>query len=384
MTKLFIAIAKRKGGDLRNRLGIISGAVGIFCNVLLCAVKFILGSITGSVSITADAINNLSDAASNVVTIIGTKLSSKPVDKEHPFGHGRMEYISALVVAFFIFLMGFELGKNSVLKIIHPSPLNFSAVYVIVIIIAILIKVWMSYFNKKLYHLTDNINLKAVSQDSLNDCISTTATILALTVCHFFDVPWLDGVIGLGVSVFILISGIGIVKDILGPLLGQPPSPELVQGIKDIMLGEELIIGVHDLIVHDYGPGRIIASAHAEIPADVDIIKAHDVIDNIEQKIHKELGIIISVHMDPLVTDDAEVIKYRAMCERIIYSYNEEYSFHDFRMVKGNTHTNLIFDVVATFDKDYDKNKIIDDITALFKAEDETINLVITLEHSYV
>lgn len=384
MTKLLIAFAKKNTkGKLRNTLGVMSGIVGILCNVLLCAVKFILGSLTGSVSITADALNNLSDAASNIVTIVGTKLSEKPVDEDHPFGHGRIEYISALVVAFMIFLMGFELGKSSIDKIIHPSELKFSIVYIVVIVIAILVKVWMAYFNAKLFKLTDNINLKAVSQDSLNDCISTGAVIVSLVLSHLFNLPWLDGVIGLCVSAFIIYSGIGIVKEILGPLLGQPPEKELVDGIKDIMLAEELIIGVHDLIVHDYGPGRIIASAHAEVPSNEDVMAIHDVIDNVEQKIHDDLGIVICIHMDPVVVDDEELEEYKQLCARILNSYNPEYSFHDFRMVKGETHTNLIFDVVTTFEKDYDKARIIKDITTLFKAEDEKLNLVLTLEHSY-
>ncbi|MGN0523548.1 MAG: cation diffusion facilitator family transporter [Eubacterium sp.] len=384
MTKLLISFAKRKSkNNLRNTLGIMSGIVGIFCNLLLFTIKLVLGILTGSVSITADALNNLSDAASNIVTIVGTRLSVKPVDKEHPFGHGRLEYISALIVAFLIFLMGFELAKSSIDKILHPSQLNFSVVYIVIIVIAILVKVWMAYFNRKLYNITQNINLKAVSQDSLNDCISTGATIVAIVLCHFFNIPWFDGVIGLCVSVFILLSGVGIIKDILNPLLGQPPSQELVENIKSIMLSEELIFGVHDLIIHDYGPGRIIASAHAEVPSNVDVMKIHDVIDNVEQKIHKELNIIICIHMDPIVVNDEEVEKYKAMCDRIIKSYNPEYSFHDFRMVKGDTHTNLIFDVVTTFDKGYDKAKITKEITDLFKQEDETINLVMTLEHSY-
>lgn len=384
LTKLLISLAKRKTkNNLRNTLGVMSGVVGIFCNLLLFTIKLVLGILTGSVSITADALNNLSDAASNIVTIVGTRLSVKPVDKEHPFGHGRLEYISALIVAFLIFLMGFELAKSSIDKILHPTQLKFSIVYIVIIVIAILVKVWMAYFNRKLYNITQNINLKAVSQDSLNDCISTGATIVAIVLCHFFNIPWFDGVIGLCVSAFILFSGVGIIKDILNPLLGQPPSQELVENIKSIILSEELIFGVHDLIIHDYGPGRIIASAHAEVPSNVDVMKIHDVIDNVEQKIHKELNIIICIHMDPIVVNDAEVEKYKAMCDRIIKSYNPEYSFHDFRMVKGDTHTNLIFDVVTTFDKGYDKAKITKDITDLFKQEDETINLVMTIEHSY-
>lgn len=384
MTRLLINLTKKRSKkNYRNSLGILSGVVGIICNLLLCAIKFIVGSLAGSVSITADALNNLSDAASNIVTIAGTKLSEKPVDKEHPFGHGRMEYISALIVAFFIFLMGFELGKGAIEKIIHPSELKFNIVYIVVIGIAILVKVWMAYFNKKLYGITENINLKAVSQDSLNDCISTSAAIVALVVCHFFNVPWLDGVIGLGVSAFIIFSGIGIVKEILNPLLGQPPAQELVDNIKEIMLEEELILGVHDLIVHDYGPGRIIASAHAEVPSNVDAMKIHDVIDNVEYRINHDLNIVICIHSDPIIVDDEEVDEYRKMVARILRSYNEEYSFHDFRMVKGETHTNLIFDVVTTFDKNYDSKRIKEEITQLFKKEDEKLFLVINLEHSY-
>lgn len=384
MTRLLISLVeKKKSGNARNSYGVMSGIVGIFVNALLCIIKFVVGSLTGSVSITADALNNLSDAGSSVVTIVSTKLSDRPVDKEHPFGHGRIEYISALVVAFFIFLMGFELGKSSVEKIVHPSELKFNIVYVIIIGIAILFKVWLSYFNKKLFVITNNLNLKAVSQDSLNDCISTSATIFVLVMCHFFNIAWLDGVIGLGVSAFIIFSGIGIVKEILGPLLGQPPEEELVNSIKDIMMSEELIIGVHDLIVHDYGPGRIIASAHAEVPSNEDVMAIHDIIDNVEQRIHDELKIIICIHMDPIVVDDEELDEYKALCDRIIKQYNPEYSFHDFRMVKGETHTNLIFDVVVTIDKDYDKERITSDITKIFRDVDPKLNLVMTLEHSY-
>lgn len=384
MTRLLISLVKKKSKDnFRNNIGVMSGLVGILVNALLCIIKFAVGSLTGSVSITADALNNLSDAGSSVVTIAGTKLSEKPVDKDHPFGHGRIEYISALVVAFLIFLMGFELAKSSVEKIIHPSELKFNIVYVIIIAVAILAKVWLAYLNKKLFAITDNLNLKAVSQDSLNDCISTAATIIVMVLCHFFNIPWLDGAIGLGVSAFILFSGVGIVKDILGPLLGQPPAQELVDGIKDIMMSEELIIGVHDLIVHDYGPGRIIASAHAEVPSNVDVMLAHDVIDNVEQRIHDELNIVICIHMDPIVVDDEEVDEYRELCARILKQYNEEYTFHDFRVVKGETHTNLIFDIVTTFEKDYDKKRITEEITRMFKAVDPKLNLVITLEHSY-
>ena len=344
----------------------------------------VIGSLTGSVSITADAFNNLSDAASNVVTIAGAKLANKPVDKEHPFGHGRLEYISALIVSFIILLMGFELGKSSIEKIIKPEEVNFSIVSVVVLVIAISVKLWMAFFNKKLYKLTDNINLKAVCQDSLNDCIATGATVISLLISHFTGFHYIDGIVGLLVAFAIIFSGIGVLKDVLGPLLGQPPSAELVKSIEDLILSEKEIIGVHDLIVHDYGPGRIIASAHAEVPSNEDIVHIHDVIDNVEKKIQKQLNIMICIHLDPIDINNEEVNKYKAIAQKIIKGYNDEYSFHDFRLVNGETHKNLIFDLVIPFDKNNDTTKILNDIMALFKQYDDKINVVITIEHSFI
>lgn len=368
----------------RERLGIFSGIFGIICNALLCAIKFFVGTVTGSVSITADAVNNLSDAGTSLVTIAGTKLASKPVDEEHPFGHGRIEYISALIVSFFIFLMSFELAKSSVEKIIHPQDIKFNVWYIVVLAAAILIKLFMAYFNNILYKKTDNINLKAVMQDSLNDCIATGATIAALLISSLTSFKRADGIIGLVVAVIIFFAGLGIVKDILGRLLGQPPSEELVKSIEDIMMSEEQIVGVHDLIVHDYGPGRIIASAHAEVPSTVDIVEIHDVIDNIEKKISKELKIVICIHMDPIVVDDEEVDAYKALTKDILSELNNEYSFHDFKMVKGPTHTNLIFDLVVPYDKKKTSAEILRELRNKFKEKDENINLVVTVEHSYV
>lgn len=379
-------IQKRKWSKeaSRERLGIFSGIFGIICNALLCTIKFFVGTVTGSVSITADAVNNLSDAGTSLVTIAGTKLASKPVDEEHPFGHGRLEYISALIVSFFIFLMSFELAKSSVEKIIHPQDIKFNIWYIIVLAAAILIKLFMAYFNHILYRKTDNINLKAVMQDSLNDCIATGATIIALLISSLTSFKRADGIIGLVVAVVIFFAGLGIVKDILGRLLGQPPSEELVKSIEDIMMSEEQIVGVHDLIVHDYGPGRIIASAHAEVPSTVDIVEIHDVIDNVEKKISKELKIVICVHMDPIVVDDEEVDAYKALTKDILSALNNEYSFHDFKMVKGPTHTNLIFDLVVPYDKKKTSAEILRELRNQFKEKDENINLVVTVEHSYV
>lgn len=388
MTKLLVSKIKNKY-DIsstigREKVSTMSGWCGIICNAILCLMKFIIGTVTGSVSITADAFNNLSDAGSNVVTIAGAKLANKPVDKEHPFGHGRIEYVSALVVSFIILLMGFELGKNSVMKIIKPEEVGFSIVSLVVLILAICVKLWMAYFNNKLFKLTNNINLKAVCQDSLNDCIATGATILSLVISRLTGFYHIDGIVGLLVAGAIILSGIGILKDTLGPLLGQPPSPELVKRIEDIITDEAEIVGVHDLIVHDYGPGRIIASAHAEVPSNEDIVHIHDVIDNVEKKIQKELNIIICIHLDPIDINNEEVNKYKAIAQKIIKQYNDEYSFHDFRMVNGKTHKNLIFDLVVPFDKNNDTTKILNDIMAAFKKYDESLNVVVTLEHSFI
>lgn len=380
----YVAKKNLQGEAKREKLGILSGFVGIMCNIILCTVKFSVGSLTGSVSITADAVNNLSDAGSSIVTIAGTKLANKPVDREHPFGHGRLEYISALIVSFFIFLMGFELAKSSVEKIINPQDVKFNIWYIVVLVIAISVKLFMAYYNNILYKKTDNINLKAVMQDSLNDCIATGATILALLIAYFTPFKRADGIIGLVVAIIIFLAGVDIIKDILGKLLGQPPSEELVKNIEKIMMSEEQIIGVHDLIVHDYGPGRIIASAHAEVPSTADIVEIHDIIDNIERKIEKELKIVICIHMDPIVVDDEEVDKYKALTKDIIKQINDNYTFHDFKMVKGPTHTNLIFDLVVPYEKNKTSSQILKELDRKFKEKDEAISLVVTVEHSYV
>lgn len=379
-------IEKRRwsSNTARERLGIISGCFGIFCNILLCAVKFTVGSLTNSVSITADAVNNLSDAGSSIVTIAGTKLANKPVDEEHPFGHGRIEYISALIVSFFIFIMGFELSKSSVSKILNPENIQFNIWYIVVLVAAITVKLFMAYFNHIIYKKTDNINLKAVRQDSLNDCLATGATIIALLISCFTPFKRADGIIGLVVAIIIFAAGINIVKDILSRLLGQPPSEELVKNIEELIMSEEQIVGVHDLIVHDYGPGRIIASAHAEVPSTADIVEIHDIIDNIEKKISRQLKIVICIHMDPIVVNDEEVDYYKSLTSKIVSNLNDKYSFHDFKMVKGPTHTNLIFDLVVPYEKNKTAAQILRELKNNFSAEDENINLVVTVEHSYV
>lgn len=372
-----------KDKNNRESYSILSGIAGIVCNILLSISKFIVGIVTNSVSITADAANNLSDASSSIVTIAGAKIASKPVDEDHPFGHGRAEYISAMIVSFFIFIMGFELAKSSIVKIFNPEDVVFSIPSLIVLLLAIPIKLWLSYFNNKLYKITGNQNMKATMQDSLNDCFATGATIISLLVSAFTKFN-IDGYIGIGVAVIIFLAGYDIIKDIISNLLGKAPDEEFVKQIEDMMLEEEYIVGVHDLIIHDYGPGKTIVSAHAEVPADKNIMEIHDVIDNVEKKISKELKIAICIHMDPIVTNDSEVSKYRDMVAEIIENYSSDFSFHDFRMVKGPTHTNLIFDLVTPKNCKEQPSEIVKNLRKAVREKDENLFIVVTVEHSYL
>ena len=374
--------AKQSTKD-RQRYGVLSGIVGILCNLLLCVLKFICGTVSHSVSITADAANNLSDASSNIVTVIGAKIASKPVDNDHPFGHGRMEYISALIVDFFIFLMGFELGKSSIEKIIHPQEVRFSAVTVAVLVLSIGIKLWMAYFNQALYKESNNLNLKAVRQDSLNDCISTAAAGAALLLSAFTAFDRADGIMGLLVAAFILAGGVSTLKDIVGPLLGQVPSKELVDEIERRMLAEPLIVGVHDLIIHDYGPGRCMISLHAEVPAHGDIMEMHDVIDNIEKELAEKLHCQAVIHMDPIVTDDASVGTLRRQIAEVVKQVDPRMTIHDFRMVQGTTHTNLIFDAVLPFSSGKTPEQAAEEIRQRVRQLNDTYFAVVTVEHSY-
>lgn len=368
----------------RERYGIVSGIVGILCNIILSVSKFFIGVISNSVSIMADGINNLSDASSNIVTILGTKLANKPVDAEHPFGHGRMEYISALVVAFLIFLMGFELGKSSIEKIINPQEVTFSIVSLVVLILSIVIKLWLAGFNDKIFKKTNNVNAKAVKQDSLNDCLATFAAIIALLISSFTDFIYADGIIGLIVAFVVVLAGIDIIKDIVGNLLGKAPDPELVKSIEELMLKEKWIYGVHDLIIHDYGPGRIIASAHAEVPCDADILEIHEVIDRVEKEINSKLNIVICIHMDPIAVNDENINRYKKIISEVIDEYDKDFKFHDFRIVEGKKQTNVIFDLVIPHKYEKTNDVILKELREKVKEKKKEINLVITIEHSYV
>lgn len=382
--KLFVENKDLPELKKRERYGIVSGIVGIICNIILSVSKFFIGVLSNSVSIMADGINNLSDASSNIVTILGAKLANKPVDAEHPFGHGRMEYISALVVAFLIFLMGFELGKSSIEKIINPQEVTFSIVSLVVLILSIVVKLWLAGFNEKIFKKTNNVNAKAVRQDSLNDCLATSAAIVALLISSFTDFIYADGIIGLIVAFVVILAGVGILNDIVGNLLGKAPDPELVKSIEDLMTKEKWIYGVHDLIIHDYGPGRIIASAHAEVPCDADILEVHEVIDRVEKEINSKLKIVMCIHMDPIAVNDENINRYKKIISEVIEEYDKDFKFHDFRIVEGKNQTNVIFDLVIPHKYEKTNDVILKELREKVKEKKKEINLVVTIEHSYV
>ncbi|MBR3149255.1 MAG: cation transporter [Eubacterium sp.] len=386
MTKLLISVVEKRTDEAqrRNALSSLSGITGIICNILLCIVKFTVGALAGSVSVTVDAVNNLSDCASNVVTLTGAKLSSKPDDKEHPFGHGRIEYISALIVAISIFVVSFEFAKSSVEKIINPEPLKFAPWYVVLLALSVLVKLWMAYFNKKLYAITDNLNLKGVMQDSINDSLATLATIASIILSDIFDVKVFDGIIGLVISVFIFFSGVGILKEVLSPLIGEPPSKELAENIESIITDNDIVIGVHDLVIHNYGAGKMLASADAEVNADEDVFTIHDAIDGAERRIFDELGVEMCIHMDPVDTSDGEALVLRRSAEKIVRKYNPAFSLHDFRIVERDGERVINFDLLVPFEEEENKQKIEADLAALFKQKISGAKLDINIEHSYI
>ena len=353
MTSFLKKYVQKRGkpGDLavRTACGRLSGWVGIVCNVLLCAAKLTVGTLSGSVSITADAINNLSDAAGSVVTLIGFQMASKPADREHPYGHDRMEYISGLVVAALILLIGAELVKSSVQKILHPEAVEFSGAMVIVLFASIAVKLGMALFNRDLGRIIGSSALQATAADSRNDVLATAAVLASCLVGHFTSLMP-DGWIGLAVALFILWSGVQIARDTIDPLLGAAPDAQLVRQLSQTITAHPDVLGIHDLMVHDYGPGRRFASVHVEMDAHTDVLHAHEVIDGIERAVKKELNIDLVIHYDPVVTDDAELSSLRGRIEQAISRFDPRLSVHDFSMVRGKQHTNVIFDMVVPED----------------------------------
>ena len=329
---------------VRQAYGVLSGAVGIGLNILLFLGKWIAGTLSGSIAITADAFNNLSDAGSSIITLIGFRLSGQAPDPEHPFGHGRMEYISGLLVSVAILVMGFELIWSSFGKLRDPEPIESSALVLGILLASILVKVYMFYYNRSLSKKLDSAAMKATSVDSLSDTVATTLVLIATVISKYTGLI-LDGWFGILVGIFIVYTGGSTLKETIDLLLGQPPKKEFIDEIREIVLGHSLVYGVHDLIVHDYGPGRRMISLHAEVAVDGDIQDIHEQIDHIEHELQEKLNCSATIHMDPIVTDDKEVLEMKAKVEAMVQSLDEAFSMHDFRMVKGPTRTNLIFDV---------------------------------------
>lgn len=369
--------------EVREKYGMLSSITGIIVNILLSVFKLIIGVLAGSMSIISDALNNVSDAGSSIITMVGFKMSQKKVDSDHPWGHGRMEYITALFVDILIILVGFELLQSSVDKIIHPELPNISNVTIILLVVAIFAKLWLFLFYRKIAKKINSAAIKGTAYDSISDSISTLAVLISAIVARFAGIS-IDGYVSLLVSIFILITGIKAVKEIVDLLLGQKPDLEYVKAIEEFAKKYDTIEGIHDIMVHDYGPGRKIVSFHAEIPANSDICRAHDIIDQMEQDIFEEFGCITTIHMDPIVVDDEEINSMKKKAEEIVKNMNEKYSIHDFRMTDGGERINLIFDLVVPTDEKADKEELIKTIQQELKKENEKYFAVIKVEHSYV
>jgi len=364
---------------VRSAYGKLAGLVGIVCNILLCAAKLMVGMASGSVSITADAVNNLSDASGSVVTLLGFKLAERPADEDHPYGHARFEYLSGLAVAVLILVIGVELAKSSVEKILRPSPVEFSAALVIVLVLSILVKLWMAAFNRSLGRRIDSETLAATAADSRNDVLSTAAVLLACIVGRATDLP-VDGYAGLLVALFILWSGVGIVRDTIDPLLGEAPNGELVRMVSREIMSYDKVLGLHDLMVHDYGPGRRFASVHVEMDSREDPLVCHDIIDCIERDFLEKHNIHLVVHYDPLVTDDEELNHMRELVTGVVRGIDGRFSLHDFRMVRGPSHTNLIFDLAIPYEADGRRAEIAREIAERIQFEDRKYYAVITFD----
>lgn len=383
LVKLFVTNDKSASeAKLRERYCILGGVLGIICNLFLFGLKLAVGTAMGSIAIVSDAFNNLSDTGSSVVSVIGTKLSGKKPDKEHPFGHGRFEYVSSLIVSFIIILVGFELFKSSVLKIFYPENVTFSLPLTVILCVSVFVKVWMYLYNRYLGTEADSALLIATARDSANDVISTSAVIATTIIGKFISFPPLDGIIGTLVSIMILYSGFEIARDTIGLLLGAPPDPQTVKSIRELIMSGEGIVGVHDLIVHDYGPGRVFASVHAEVPDDSDIVKTHEIIDRLEQKIYHELGIETVIHMDPISVNCEKTDRLRTLVLETVKSIDARMNIHDFRITDGHKRINLIFDVEVPADyrgKEQLRRRIADAV----ESRDPRFRAVINLDTIY-
>lgn len=369
--------------EVRTRYGMLASVVGIFCNVLLFSVKLAIGLILSSLAVTADAFNNLSDAASSIISFVGVKMAGKPADAEHPFGHGRIEYIAALIVSFLVIEVGFTFFKSSISKIMHPEEITFDPVPFIILILSILVKLWMAFFNNKLGKRIDSKVMLATAADSLGDVITTSATVISIVICHFTSIN-VDAIAGLIVSGIVIWSGVSIAKGTLEPLIGQRVPSELYQKITDMVESYEGIVGAHDLIVHNYGPNRSMATIHAEVPNDVSIEASHEIIDRIERDAKKELNILLVIHMDPVEMRDEEVLELRDKTSHIVHALDPELHFHDFRVLKENEQKNLIFDLVVPDSyTEKDANRVMHQLIALLHEMEKNVDCIITLDRSF-
>jgi cation diffusion facilitator family transporter len=386
LVRLFIKDCDNVGDrNVRERYGVLGGVLGICCNLVLFCVKLFIGMGIGSMAVMSDAFNNLSDMGSSLISILGAKMSNKRPDKEHPFGHGRFEYIASLIVAFIIMIVGFQLLTGSIDKIRNPEPMNFNGVLMVILGLSMLIKVWMFLYNRYLGKRINSSVLIATAQDSINDVAATFVVICATLISHFTHWYIIDGIMSLAVSLFIIYGGFGIAKDVIGTLLGTPPDPELVSAMSDMICGHSEIMGIHDLVVHDYGPGRIMASVHAEAPDNGDIVHVHEIIDDIEQDAMREFGVMLVIHMDPVSTDCEITNKLKQQVAEIVASLNPEYTIHDFRITDGQSHKNLIFDVVVTAGMTEDEKKNVrDTIASNVSKMDPSLRTVITIDTPYL
>lgn len=378
----FIRDADRtQDGAVRYAYGRLAGLAGLAANLLLFLAKLTAGLLAGSLAILADAFNNLSDAGSSVVTLIGFKLSSAPPDQEHPFGHGRMEYLSALAVAALIMIAGFELAVKSVEKIVQPTATDFGLVSVLILAVAIAVKLWMAVFYRRIGRTIRSDTLLAAATDSRNDVLSTSLVLVSSVIGWATGVE-IDGYIGVLIALFVLWSGFSIVRKTISPLLGQAPDPEMVEAIKQTVLAHDGIVGVHDLMVHNYGPGRCVVSLHAEVPCHEDMLVSHDRIDQVEKEIMRTYNAVTCIHMDPVDTEDERIGNLRVLVETILGDIDPRLSMHDFRVVFGETHTNLIFDLVIPFDY-REQQKLAEEIQRRVQVVNPRLYIVATIEHSF-
>lgn len=370
-----------KNANVRTSVGKLSGIVGILNNLFLFVIKFLIGTIVHSVSIQADGVNNLTDAGSNIISILSFHLSNKPADKDHPFGHERTETIASLFVGILILVLGFETAKESISKVIHPGSIDFRIASVIILLISIMVKFWMYAYNKKLSKEYDSSLLEATALDSISDVCGTTAVLVSTLlspVLHFN----LDGYMGIVVSGIILYGAYGLLRDMINSLIGEAPDPELVHNIVDMIMAHPAILGVHDMMLHNYGPNKIFASAHVEVDSSKDIFETHDHIDNIEREVKENMNIDLVLHMDPVKVNDPETELYRAKVVEAIHQIDPKWGFHDFRIVSGPTHANLVFDLVIPFEEKYTQEEI-EEMLLKHIESDKKIYLVLTIDHPY-